>query len=247
MAALDFGVFNLEFDVRMAACGTPMVYHDEYAFDAHGKKRDLYDLQASSFRELGGDFGRMPTFEALLDIVSNHSNARAKLLVDIKDAGFESEIHALSSLYRLQDRAIYVSWLPEVLYALNDIAPDIPKCLSHWCQPVNAMIRANHRVFKSSDGQIPERNTRYVMGIRSGWEITQPLNGKFLDILKESKGGVCIPQNMATKELCEYYQNHGLFVSTFSYIDKSHLLNHKNTLGIDLYFVDNKKLFEVLS
>ena len=32
-AALDFGVVNLEFDVRVAACGTPMIYHDEYALD----------------------------------------------------------------------------------------------------------------------------------------------------------------------------------------------------------------------
>ena len=246
-AALDFGVVNLEFDVRMAACGTPMIYHDEYAFDAQGKKRHLCDLKASTFAEMGGDFTRMPTFEALLDTVSKHENTNSRLLVDIKDAGFEHEIHALLCLYRLQDRAIYVSWLPEVLYALDDLAPDIPKCLSHWCAPVNAMIRAHHKVFKSKDGQIPDRKSGYIMGLRSGWEILQPIKGQFLDILINSKGGVCVPQDMATKELCIYYRNHGLFVSTFSYVDKAHLLDHQNRLGIDLYFIDNKKLFVELT
>jgi len=243
-AALDFGVINLEFDVRVAACGTPMVYHDEYAFDASGAKRYLCDVKASSFTDVGGDFARMPMFEALLDVVAKHANTAAKLLVDIKDAGFEHEIHALLCLYRLQDRAVYVSWLPEVLYALDKIAPTIPKCLSHWCQPVNAAIRAHHKIFQSKDGHIPDRNTGYITGVRSGWEITKPITGKFLDVLKNSSGGVCVPQDMATKELCAYYQNHGLFVSTFSYVDKDHLLDHKNRLGIDLYFIDNKRVFD---
>ncbi|NNC36737.1 MAG: glycerophosphodiester phosphodiesterase [Hyphomonadaceae bacterium] len=247
-AALDFGVINLEFDVRMAACGTPMVYHDEYAKDARGKVRHLCDLIASSFKNTGGDFARMPTFEALLDVVASHKNTEAKLLVDIKDAGFEHEIHALLSLYRMQDRAVYVSWLPEVLYALDALAPTIPKCLSHWCQPVNALIRAHHKVFKSKDGNIPLQDSidfkgGYIMGVRSGWQITAPIKGQFLDLLKRSQGGICVPQDMATKELCQYYQGHGLFVSTFSYTDKTHLMDHRDTLGIDLYFIDNKKLF----
>ena len=29
-AALDFGVQQVEFDIRVSKCGTPMIYHDEY-------------------------------------------------------------------------------------------------------------------------------------------------------------------------------------------------------------------------
>jgi DNA repair protein RadA/Sms len=58
---------------------------------------------------------------------------------------------------------------------------------------------------------------------------------------------ICLPQDMVTKELCEYYQGHGLFVSTFSYVNKSHLLDHKTTFCIDMYFIDNKKLFAELT
>jgi len=246
-AALDFGVINLEFDVRMAACGTPMVYHDEYANDARGNIVHLCDYKASSFKRLGGTFARMPTLEAFLEIFAHHPNREAKLLVDIKDGGFEYEIHALVSLYRLQDRCVYVSWLPDVLYTLQEIAPKIPKCLSHWCAPVNKMIRSYHKVYKSTDGNIARSNNGYVMGVRMGWEVTAPIKGKMLKILKSSGGGICVPQDMVTRSLSDYYHKHGLFVSTFSYLTVKNIEEHQNDFDIDLYFIDNKKVFEKLT
>jgi len=64
-AALDFGVLNLEFDIRVAKCGTPMIYHDEAALDKDGKLHHLCDVMASDFKALGGAFTHMPTAEAL--------------------------------------------------------------------------------------------------------------------------------------------------------------------------------------
>lgn len=245
-AALDFGVLNLEFDVRMAVCGTPMVYHDEYASDRNGKRLYLSELKSADFDQIGGDFARMPSFEQLLEVVQHHNSQNARLLVDIKDAGFEQQIHALISLYRLQDRTIYVSWLPEVLYKLHELAPEIPKCLSHWCKPVNQLIRAHHTVFRSKDGTIPIEPSGYIMGVRSGWEITAPIKGKMLDVLKSSNGGVCVPQNMITRDLSDYYQNRGLFVSTFSYVNWAKIQKHKRDFKINMYFIDNKQVFEQL-
>jgi len=244
---MDFGVLNLEFDVRMAACGTPMVYHDEFAPDKNDVIRHLCDYKASSYAKLGGIFAHMPTFEELLITVVHHENKNAKLLVDIKDGGFEEEIHALICLHRLQDRCVYVSWLPDVLYTLHDIAPDISKCLSHWCQPVNKTIEAMHTVYKSADGTIPESNAGYVTGVRMGWEITAPINGKMLDVLKGSSGGVCVPQNMITRSLSDYYHKHDLFVSTYSYITVNSIIAHKKDFDIDLYFIDNQVVFEKLA
>lgn len=247
ISALDFGVELLEFDVRMAACGTPIVYHDEFATDAHGDIYYLCDYKASSYQDLGGTFARMPTFEDLLTTVKNHGNSNYQLLVDIKDGGFEEEIHALISLHRVQDRCMYVSWLPDVLYELQRIAPDIPKCLSHWCQPVNATIEAMHKVYKSTDGNIPASEAGYTMGVRMGWEITAPIKGDMLRVLKASKGGVCVPQDMVTRSLCDYYHANGLLVSTFSYTNVRAIKSHKTDFGIDMYFIDNKKIFEELA
>jgi glycerophosphoryl diester phosphodiesterase len=245
-AALDFGVLNLEFDVRMAKCGTPMIYHDEFALDGNGDKQYLCDHKASEYADLGGRFESMPTLDALFSAVKVHKNQSAKLLIDIKDLGFEHEIHALVMVYRLHHRAIYVSWVPEVLYRIHGLAPSIPLCLSHWCGDVSKEVAASHDMHISTDGIIPRLSDKYMTGVRYGWISKQALSGDMLDILKHSGGGICVPQFMLTRELSDFYHGQNLFVSTFSYTDWTSIHAHKSTLEVDLYFIDNKQVFDEL-
>ena len=245
-AALDFGVQNLEFDVRVAKCGTPMIYHDEYALDGAGTKRLLCDYKASSYAKLGGAFARMPTVDALFSTLKVHKNQSAKLLIDIKDLGFEREIHALVKYYRLDDRAIYVSWIPEVLYRLNELAPDMPLCLSHWCGDVSEDVAARHEMHLSTDGHIPRLKADYMMGVRYGWVSKQGLRGDMLDILKASHGGICVPQKMLSADLRAYYESHNIWTSTFSYTDWQTIRADRTRLGIDKFFIDNKQVFDAL-
>ncbi len=246
IAALDFGVQNLEFDVRMAKCGTPMVYHDEYALDGNGNKKYLCDYKASDYIRLGGAFSHMPTLDALFSTIKVHKNQTAKLLIDIKDLGFEHEIHALVMYYRLQYRAIYVSWVPEVLYRIHDLAPDIPLCLSHWCADVSKEVADSHDIHISKDGIIPRLDDDYMIGVRYGWASKHPLSGDILAILKTSGGGICVPQMMLSRTLSDFYHSQNLFVSTFSYTDWPSIHAHKTTLNIDMYFIDNKQIFDEL-
>lgn len=246
-AALDFGVQNLEFDVRVAKCGTLMIYHDEYAQDGSGQNRKLCEHKASEYADIGGAFSRMPTFDALLEIVKAHKNTTARLLIDIKDYGFEGEIHALVMMHRLAGRVVYVSWLPDVLYRLHEMAPNIPLCLSHWCMPANADIKASHHVHVSKDGHITRGTRNYIIGERSGWAVLKSLAGDMLSILRASGGGVCVPQNMITRDLTSYYHAHKMFVTTFSYTDWDAINAHKNRFNIDLYFIDNKQVFDDLA
>ncbi|MEE9272757.1 MAG: glycerophosphodiester phosphodiesterase family protein [Robiginitomaculum sp.] len=245
-AALNFGVLNLEFDIRMAACGTPMIYHDEWALDGGGKRRLLSDYKAEEYKKLGGRFTHIPTFENLLTLFKNHKNKRAKLFIDIKDLGFETLIHALVMGAKVGTRIIYVSWIPEILYRMQTIAPNIPKVISHWCMNISPRIRENHISYTSADGKIERRHEDYVVGERSGYLIIKPIRGKMLALLKQSKGGICVPKMMLTKELSGYYHDHNLKVFTFSYIDWDSINTHKSALDIDLYFIDNKNVFDKL-
>ena len=245
-AALDLGVQNLEFDVRMAKCGTPMVYHDEFALDGVGRKQYLCDYKAVEFARLGGAFARMPTLDALFSTIIVHKNQTAKLLIDIKDLGFETEINALVMYYRLPSRAVYVSWVPEVLYRIHTLAPDIPLCLSHWCANVSKQVAASHDMHCSKDGIIPRLNVKYMTGTRYGWTSKTPLAGDLLDILKASGGGICVPESMLTRALSNFYHDEKLFVSTFSYTDWPSIHTHKSKLNIDMYFIDNKQVFDDL-
>ena len=244
--ALDYGVAHVEFDVRIAACGTPVVYHDEFIMDDLGHRTYLHKYKASSYPKLGDRFAKIPTLDRLLSRAADHKNKSTKLLIDIKDFGLETAIHALVMSYNLQNRVVYVSWLPEVLYALDHLEPTIPKCFSHWSQPVNRTIRSFHRVYNSKDGLIPKPATSQIIGQRSGWEVLSPIKGRFLKVLQRSNGGVCVPRDMITRPLSQYYHDKGLFVSTFAYTSVQGIEEDYNNFNIDLYFVDNKIVFDKL-
>ena len=245
-AALDFGVKILEFDIRVAKCGTPIIYHDEYALDKTERKHHLADLFSSSFEALGGTFSHMPTADELFAKAASHHNNSAQLLIDIKDLGFEIEIDALVHIYGLQDRVTYVSWIPEVLYRLHEISPNIPKCLSHWCQSPSQSVRALHYISQSDDGLIPRNPVPFLHGQRRGWFVQSGLKGEMLDLLKASRGSVCVPQNMLSRELTDYYHTNDIAVSAFSFTDWPAIHAHQEQFGTDLFFIDDKKVFEEL-
>ncbi len=245
-AALDFGVLNLEFDIRVTRCGTPMIYHDEYAHDGGGDKRFISHIMARDFAALGGTFSHIPTADALLRAASQHTNKDAKLLIDIKDAGFEAAIHALVRQNHLQDRVVYVSWVPNALYALHDIAPEMPLCFSHWCQSPNEMIRYLHKTHLAKDGIIPRLSERYIHGERSGWFVKGGVKGRLRDMLIQTGGSICVPQDMMTEDLVARYHADNIQVSTFSYVGLKDVNAHQKQLNIDLYFIDNKAVFDDL-
>jgi len=246
LAALDFGVQHLEFDIRVAKCGTPMIYHDEYAGDGENNRQTLNGVMANDYPKLGGRFNHIPRADDMFAAIASHANRTAKFWVDIKDAGFEAEIHALICLYRLQDRVIYVSWVPECLYALHRLTPQTPLCLSHWCQNPSLNTRKIHTVYRAKNGHVPNSGRKYIHGERSGWFIDGPLQGALREILIASQGAVCVPQNMVTADLVRYYHTDGIQVSTFAYTDISLVNTHQKNFNIDLYMIDNKDVFENL-
>lgn len=238
--ALDFGVKLLEFDIRAARCGTPMIYHDASAPDKNGQHRRLCDFMASDFMALGGTFARIPTAQSLFEAAAAHENTDAKLLIDVKDCGLEDMIIALVGENRLQERSVYVSWLPEVLFAIAERIPDAKLCLSHWCQRPGGAIRSRHAVFEAPGGHVHDTGRRHIIGETSGWYLDGPIKGPLAGKLDT----VCVPQNMVTAELVAAYHALGIQVSTFSYLDWPHINDHRERMNIDMYFIDNKEVFD---
>ena len=238
-AALDFGVDQVEFDIRVAKCGTPLIYHDEATKIASGELHHICNVMADGRESLGGAFAHMPTAEALFEAAAAHPN-KAKLLIDMKDAGFEDMLVALAKANRLTDRIVWVSWLPETLYAVRDLLPDAELTLSHWCQNPNAGVRKLHQVYEAKSGNIPRPPRRLVVGERSGWFVDGPLSGEMRDLVQN----VCVPATMVTRELVENYQADGIRVSAFSYVTRDGLDKAEVELGLDDYFIDAKVVFD---
>ena len=240
--ALDYGVAQVEFDIRVAKCGTPLIYHDEAAKTKTGKLRHICDIMARDRQAIGGAFTHMPTAEALFEAAAKHSN-KSKLLIDMKDAGFEDMLVALAKANGLTDRIVWVSWLPETLYAVRDLLPKAELTLSHWCQNPNAGVRALHQVFEARDGKISRPPRRQIIGERSGWFVNGPLQGKMRELVQN----VCVPATMVTRELVENYQADGIKVSAFSYVTRDGLDIAEAELGLDDYFIDAKVVFDSFS
>jgi len=238
--ALDFGVRQIEFDIRLARCGTPMVYHDETAQDASSKSRYLSEIMARDYAKLGGTFSYMPTLEQLFSDIAEHANKDCLLLVDIKDAGVETALYALAKSFGLSKRIIWVSWLPEVLYAMNDIETGQSLCFSHWCRRPGRWTRAIHHVFSADKGHIERPSRKVVVGERSGWFVDGAVRGDLRRILTH----VCIPANQVWPDLVTQYQTDSIQVSAFSYTRKRALKSESKRLKLDSYFIDNKTLFE---
>jgi glycerophosphoryl diester phosphodiesterase len=241
LGALNWGVTTLEFDVRIAKCGTPMVYHDEHA-PARDGQRKLCDIMASDYAAIGGRFPTMPTLDSLLRVCARHSNA-ATLLIDIKDSGFEDAIRSLVRAHDLQGRVVYVSWLPEVLYALYELEPEATLCFSHWAAEPGLAARANHHVHVSKDGHIP-RGTHTTLGERSGWWLQTPLQGELREILSTNNGYICVPRPHLDHENTVYYAHHSIGTTAFSYVNYDKALTDYTSLDLALVFSDSKQLFE---
>jgi len=241
-AALDFGVAQVEFDIRVTRCGTPLIYHDEAAKAQTGKAIQICEIMAKDRSSLGGVFKHMPTAEALFEAAAAHKN-KAKLLIDMKDAGFEDMLVALAKANGLEDRIIWVSWLPETLYAVRDLLPEAEVTLSHWCKNPNAGVRSLHKVYAAKNGHVPRPKRRLVIGERSGWYIEGPLRGD----MREMVNNVCVPVDMVTRELIEDYQADGIKVSAFSYVTRRDVDAAESELGLDDFFIDAKTVFDSFS
>lgn len=238
--ALDFGVQQVEFDIRLARCGTPMVYHDESAPDNSGKSRFLCRYMANEFSGMGNVFAQIPTADQLFSAIAQHSHKDCLLLVDIKDAGAEAALYALAKSYGLSERLIWVSWLPEVLYAMNDIEKGQSLCLSHWCRRPGRNTRAIHHIYSADKGHIERPNRKWVVGERSGWFVDGALRGELRKILTH----VCVPANQVWRDLVTQYQADGIQVSAFSFIEEETLEKEHKRLNLNAYFIDNKSVFE---
>lgn len=247
-SALDFGILHLECDIRITACGTAVVFHDEYAQSADKALHRLADIPFSHFSSLGGDFKNISCCEAFFETLTSHSNQNARLWLDIKDAGFEADLHAQVCAHTLDERITYISWLPEVLYALRLMAPHIPLYFSHWPKPPAHATARLHKVFQATNHQIPPpNNPQRIQGNRIGWHVPSPLQGEFLDLLQVSQGGIFVPQSMLDATFVKAYRDCHIHIGTFAYMETETLLADDQKYKLDYYMIDDKAIFEYIT
>jgi glycerophosphoryl diester phosphodiesterase len=127
-AAIAHG-YGIECDLRPAACGTPMVFHDETLARLVESPGPLNALDAAALKRLRyrGDNSPIVEFAALLEL----TDGREPLLVEIKseweptDKRFLQGIAALSTAYK--GPLALMSFDPAVMTAIRELAPGVPR------------------------------------------------------------------------------------------------------------------------
>jgi len=108
--ALSHGCDGFEFDVRLTADGRPVICHDP---NIHGV--EISEAGVTDLREL-----------PVLDQVLARYQDKAFLDIEVKVAGLESIVIRALEAHPPRRGFVVSSFLPEVLLAMRNLAPDIP-------------------------------------------------------------------------------------------------------------------------
>jgi glycerophosphoryl diester phosphodiesterase len=126
--------YAIECDLQEAACGEPMVFHDESlerltTGDGLVRQHDARALKATPFR-VGED--RMQTLSELLDQV----DGRAPLFLEVKGKASQAARFCRrigDALAQYQGQVAVMSFEPAIVAAFREAAPQIPRGLvSGW-------------------------------------------------------------------------------------------------------------------
>ncbi len=186
-AALDKG-YGIECDVRPAAGGTPMVFHDDTLdrLVAHSGPVHAHDAGALKRFTFRNGTDRMPDLGELLELVGG----RQPILVEIKsewedpDRAFLTAIAKLAVSYK--GPLALMSYDPAVMAVVKELAPEIPRGIvsglieeePHWCDKLGPerAYRLSHLLesraaapdfYAYHVGALPTPVTRYVREVLS--------------------------------------------------------------------------------
>ena len=122
------GGFGIECDIRPAAGGLPVVFHDESTERLIGESRCVAELTAADLLRLRhGDGSPILRLSELIDLVAG----RVPLLVEIKsdfgapDESFLKEVTRLSLAYA--GPLVLMSFDPDLMAKMRALAPSVPR------------------------------------------------------------------------------------------------------------------------
>ncbi|MDA8242113.1 MAG: glycerophosphodiester phosphodiesterase [Nitrospiraceae bacterium] len=135
--AIEMGVNGIELDVRSSADGGLVVIHDDNLKRVYGKKRRVREATLRELKDLTGN--RIMTLGEALRFVKGKIE---KVLVELKEAGYEKKVLGVIGRERVKDRAIVVSFHEEVLSRVREADKKIETGLiyARYKNPVRAAL-----------------------------------------------------------------------------------------------------------
>jgi glycerophosphoryl diester phosphodiesterase len=143
--AIALGANAIELDVRMSRDGRLVVIHDESLKRVFGMDLLVGGATLKELKESSG--GRMPTLDEALALIDGKVE---KVLVEIKEAGYERKVLAAVRKAKLKDRAIIVSFHEEALSSVREADGKVETGLiyaryksTEYKNPMDAALKLN--------------------------------------------------------------------------------------------------------
>lgn len=136
--AIGLGVNAIEFDVRESKDGRLIICHDDNLKKIFGNDITIKDATLKELKEASGD--AVPTLEEALEFIDGKV---AKILVELKETGYEEKTLEAVRRRKLADRVIIVSFHEEALSDVRNLDKGIETGLiyARHKDPVEAAVK----------------------------------------------------------------------------------------------------------
>ena len=105
--AIQLGANAIELDIRQTKDKKLIVFHDENTKRLTGKDALVKDLRLKEIKQLDINRTKIPTLEEALDFLKNKVR---KILIELKEIGFEKKVLNLIKERKLDNKAIIISF-----------------------------------------------------------------------------------------------------------------------------------------
>jgi glycerophosphoryl diester phosphodiesterase len=136
--AIDMGANAIELDVRISGDGQLIVSHDDNLKKVFGKDVSIKDTTLKELKSLTEE--RIISLEEALHFLGSKVS---KILVELKEAGYEKEVLDLIKKENLEDRVIVVSFLEDALTRIRKLNEKIETGLVYakFKKPIDAALK----------------------------------------------------------------------------------------------------------
>jgi glycerophosphoryl diester phosphodiesterase len=140
--AIALGANAVEFDVRKSKDGKLIVIHDDNLKKVFGKDIQVNEATLKELKQLTGN--KIPTLEDALQFIDEKVE---KILVELKEVGYEKKVLEGIKKKKLNDRVIIVSFHEQTLLNVRKVDNKIETGLIHakYKNPVDAALRLDAR------------------------------------------------------------------------------------------------------
>ena len=136
--AIELGANAIELDVRISSDAKLIVIHDDNLKKVFGKDVRIKESTLEELKQLTDN--RIVTFDEALRFIGRKVE---KILVELKDTGYERDILDIIRKEKLEDRVIVVSFHEEALAHVRELDKKIETGLIYtkFKKPIDAVVK----------------------------------------------------------------------------------------------------------